>query len=328
MKRFNLTGNNAKKKRCNQHILQNIWISIMNILLAGASGMIGKALIKRLGDTHQWFLLGRCKDKLSTQFPQHHCVSYAELDDFKQEIDVVIHLSGQNIADFLWTKAYRQKILDSRVQTALKLCQWINQQHHSIRVLAANAIGFYGCYMQASPEFSEDMHIEPNPDCFSQHITHQWQAAWQALQEPKQLTIMRFGVVLQKNQGMLKRLTPSFKLGAGAILGSGKQMISWIDIDDLCDAIMFLMEQAGVEGEFNLVAPHPVSQADFAKQLAQTFKRGLHLRLPAWLIKGMMGQMGQELLLSGQAVLPKRLSELGFHFNYPSLQQSLSKAYG
>lgn len=299
----------------------------MRILLAGASGLVGHSLIERFGNTHQWFLMGRVKDKLKRQFPNHHCLSYAELDNFHEPIDVVIHLSGQNIADFVWTKAYRQKLIDSRVDTALQLCQWINRQHHPIRVLAANAIGFYGCFTKESPAFTEDTHVDLNSDCFSQTITHEWQEAWQALEDPKHLIIMRFGVVLQKNKGMLKRLTPSFKLGTGSILGSGQQMISWIDIDDLCQAILFLMEKQDIDGIFNLVSPHPTSQADFAKTLAKTFKRCLFLHLPAWFIKGLMGQMGQELLLSGQTVVPKRLSDLGFQFNYPNLDQSLNKEY-
>ena len=300
----------------------------MRILLAGATGMIGKVLVADYGSNHQWFLLGRNKDKLKKTFPNHHCLSFNELDDFHESIDAVIHLSGQNIADFIWTSAYRQKLIDSRVNTALQLCHWINRQNQSIQVLAANAIGYYGCYTEDSPNFTEESKITPSPNCFSQTITHLWQEAWQQLKDPQNLIIMRFGVVLKNKQGMLKRLTPSFQLGAGAILGKGQQMISWIDIDDLCRAINFFLEHPGLHGAFNLVAPYPVSQENFAKRLAQNFKRPLFLHLPAWFIKGLMGQMGQELLLSGQAVLPKRLSELGFKFNYPNLEQSLSKEYG
>lgn len=299
----------------------------MKILLAGASGLVGRALIERFGSKHQWFLLGRNQEKLKQKFPDNVCLSYRQLQNFNEPIDAVIHLSGQNIADFVWTKTYRQKLIDSRVNTALQLCQWINRQNQAVKVLAANAIGYYGCYPQDFLHFTEESAISPNPECFSQTITHLWQDAWKQLKDPKQLIIMRFGVVLQKNQGMLKRLTPSFKLGFGSILGDGQQMISWIDIDDLSRAIIFLLEKKDEHGVFNLVAPNPISQSNFAKILAKTLKRPLFLHLPKCLIKMLMGQMGQELLLSGQTVLPQRLSALGFKFKYPELSQSLAKEF-
>jgi uncharacterized protein (TIGR01777 family) len=297
----------------------------MHILIAGASGMIGQALVNVLKTEHECYLIGRRQDKLLNLFPDCQCLTYSDLNQFKAPIDVIIHLSGQNIANFIWTEKYRKKLIDSRVNTAKTLCDWAKQQSRTIRILAANAIGYYGCYLQNSPHFTEESKPTMQSNCFSQTVTQQWQQAWSQFNAPENLCIMRFGVVLAKNQGMLKRLMPSYRLGAGAILGAGQQTISWIDIHDLCKAINFILNHPTIHGAINLVTPNPCTQKDFAKTLAKTLNRPLFLNLPACIIKSLMGQMGEELLLSGQAVYPKRLLELGFQFDYPELAKSLNK---
>jgi uncharacterized protein (TIGR01777 family) len=294
----------------------------MKIMVAGASGLVGTALVNSWSTAHELVLVGRDSIKLKRQFPQSTCLSWSDLESFKEEVDVLIHLSGENVGSGYWTDGIKNKIMTSRLGTIQLLLNWLKGCTNKPRILAANAIGYYG--IGANMCFDETSFIdEQHPNCFLQQVAFAWQNAWQQKEMNLSICWMRFGVVLKKGEGMLKKLWPSFYFGAGAVLGHGQQMISWIDIDDLVVAIAWLIEHPEVSGPINLCAPNPVSQYEFAKVLAQTMHRPLCLTLPTWLVNLLFGQMGQELLLSGQTVLPKRLLEQGFQFKYPNIQQAL-----
>ena len=134
---------------------------------------------------------------------------------------------------------------------------------------------------------------------------------------------MRFGVVLGKNGGMLKKLMPSILWGLAGTLGTGKQSISWIHIHDLINAIIFLLENDQFSGCFNLTSPYPVSQTEFIHTLSEIYKRPCFFKTPSFLIKILFGEMGEELLLKGNKIFPKRLLSAGFKFNYPKLKDAL-----
>lgn len=142
------------------------------------------------------------------------------------------------------------------------------------------------------------------------------------------VTLMRFGVVLKRGEGMLKKLQFPTQYGMGAVIGTGEQPLAWIDSNDLVHAILFLLEHPEITGPINLVAPECVSQKKFIKTLAQALKKPIFLRLPAWSIRFLFGQMGEELLLSGQTVAPQRLAEYQFKFKYPTLLAALTKEFG
>jgi uncharacterized protein (TIGR01777 family) len=294
----------------------------MKIMLAGASGLVGSALVHAWSNVHELVLVGRDLIKLKRQFPQSTCLSWSDLESFKEEVDVLIHLSGENVGSGYWTESLKHKILSSRVDTIHLLLNWMKACTKKPRILAANAIGYYG--IGSDIGFDETSHIdEQHPKCFLQQVAFAWQNAWQQTDMNLSICWMRFGVVLKKGDGMLKKLWSSFYFGAGATLGHGQQMISWIDIDDLVAAIAWLIEHPEETGPINLCAPNPISQYQFAKALARAMHRPLCLSLPTWLVNLLFGQMGQELLLSGQSVLPKRLLEQGFQFKYPNIQQAL-----
>jgi hypothetical protein len=297
----------------------------MRICIAGASGMVGQALVKRLSKNHELVLVGRDKNKLVQQFPQHGlCLSWGDLKNFSKTVDVVIHLSGQNVGNLPWFASVKERILNSRINTAKRLIEWIQTSNHTPHIYATNAIGYYGSYID-SPDFTEDVAFDwSKPKDFLQDVAFKWSTVW-ATHAP--LTVMHFGVVLEKNAGMLGKLQPSFFMGMGAILGSGQQTISWIDIDDLVNAIDYLIEHPELQGHVNLVSPNPVSQAEFARTLAHAMKRPLWLTLPKAFIEMVFGEMGQALLLKGQKVYPKRLLESGFQFKYPMLKDALSKYF-
>jgi uncharacterized protein len=300
----------------------------MKILIAGASGMVGQALVKSL-EQHEVIALGRNEKKLKEKFPECKTLTWEQLKEWKEPVDWVIHLCGENIGKQYWTKKFKKQVIESRTQTAQALIDWIKQNHIKPHVLAANAIGFYGCYSDHhSPVFSEEMLLDENfPNSFLQHTSFVWQDVWNDLPNDTPLTIMRFGVVLAKNQGMLGKLNLSYQLGMGAILGKGQQYISWISLVDLINAIHFLIQHKAVQGPVNLVSPCPVNQVIFGKTLAQVLQRPFFLKLPENLIHFLFGQMGDELLLSGQYVIPKRLNDLGFVFQHPQIEQAFKAIY-
>jgi len=304
----------------------------MNILIAGASGFIGHALVKALIPTHQVTVLGRDRQKLQRAFPTATaCHSWHALLDLNaNDYDAVINLCGENIAASRWNDAVKKKLITSRVTTSERLINWIINQKAQPHFFCANAIGIYGVQDHDDPKsFDEDTAINlQNPPDFLSDIGVQWQAALQpAMDYGMKVTTTRFGVVLQKKQGMLKKLFPSFFMGLGSTVGDGKQTLSWVHIDDVVGGILFLLEHPDLTGPFNLTSPHPVSQQAFSKTLARAMHRPLLLNMPAFVVKLLFGEMGDYLLLKGQRVLPKRLTEAGYQFKYPELSEALTHEF-
>lgn len=304
----------------------------MNILIAGASGFVGKALVDALKDNNEITVLGRSEATLHQLFPTH--TAYCTWDTLSQldahHYDAVINLCGYNIATQRWTDSVKKQIIDSRVTTSQILIQWIIHHKAKPHFLCANAVGIYGLQ-----ENGDDTSLDENtiidtahPKDFLSEIGVKWQSALQpAIDYGIPVTTTRFGVVLKKGEGMLKKLYPSFYLGLGSIIGDGAQMLSWIHIDDLVSAVLFLLNNPELTGSFNLTSPQPVSQAQFARTLAKVMHRPLFLQLPTFLIRLLFGEMGECLLLKGQRVVPKRLLDTGFQPQYPSLEQALKHEF-
>lgn len=305
----------------------------MKLLIAGASGFIGHELICALKAKHYIAVLGRNKAALQREFPKDiACYSWDDLaaTDANQ-FDAVINLCGLNIATSRWTPTIKKQIIDSRVSTTEILGSWLSKYNAKPRFLCANAVGIYGAQKQDdATAFDEDAIIDTeHPQDFLSEIGVRWQAALQpAVDAGIPVISTRFGVVLRKGQGMLKKLFPSFYLGLGSIVGNGKQVISWVHVDDVVGGILFLLEHTELTGAFNLTSPYPVTQAEFARTLADCLHRPLLLKMPAFLIRLLFGEMGEYLLLKGQRVVPKRLAESGYTFKYPKLAQALQHEFG
>ncbi len=303
----------------------------MNILIAGGTGLIGKALVEALvKEKHKLTVLSRDKDKVSTCFGAS--VQPALWDELSQldpnEFNVVINLSGYNIAQSRWRDAIKKKLIDSRVKTNLKLIDWMGQSQTKPRFFSANAIGIYGAQTESDKgELDENTPFRhAKPIDFLNEIGTRWHdAAVHAKQFNIPLTITRFGVVLKRGEGMLKQLTPAFLFGLGSVIGPGKQVISWVDIDDVVRAYQFLLEHPELDGDINISSPHPVTQAEFAQSLASTLKRPLFLKTPQWVIRLLFGEMGEYLINRGQRVVPKKLLTAGFQFKYAKLEDALVK---
>jgi len=299
----------------------------MNILIAGATGLIGRELVHALKQHHQLTVLGRDKKKLAQVFPEHvTLLTWDELSkiDAKQ-YEVIINLCGHNIAASRWNESVKQKLITSRVETSTTLINWAINHQAKPRFFCANAVGIYGIQENGDTHaFDENSAIKQPPQDFLSEIGIHWQQPLQqAIDYGMNVITLRFGVVLKQNEGMLKKLMPSFKFGLGAIVGDGQQVISWVDIHDVTRAVKFLLEQEQLTGPFNVTSPNPVSQKEFAQTLAKLMNRPLLLKMPALAIKLLFGEMGYYLLLRGQRVLPTRLQQEGYQFSYPTLSDAL-----
>lgn len=304
----------------------------MNILIAGASGFIGKKLVLALQPYHTITVLGRNRSTLQRHFiAPVNSITWEMLDTLDANtFDAVINLCGYNIAASRWNDAIKKQLIDSRVKTTATLVDWAIKCQARPHFICANAIGIYGVQdSQSCEKLDEDSPINFEAPCdFLSEIGVRWQQALQpAVDRGMNVTTTRFGVVLGKDEGVLKKLSLSFNMGLGSVIGDGKQIMSWVHIDDVVGAIVFLLNKPELTGAFNLTSPNPVSQADFARLLAATMHRPLLLKMPDFVIRLLFGEMGDCLLLKGQCVVPKRLLESGYVFNYPELNDALRHEY-
>lgn len=301
----------------------------MKIMITGASGLIGQTLVQTLSQQHELVLIGRNIPKLSKLFPEMTFKTWDDLKDDKSEIDLIIHLAGENIGQKFWSTSFKQRIIDSRVKTTEILMDWINRQKKTPRIFAANAVGYYGNFPHSlGYAFDETKKIdEEHATSFLQKVSFEWQNAWKNKKLNLNICWLRFGVVLKKQSGFLKLLWPSYYLGCGAVLGKGQQILSWIHWQDLAAAICWLIDHETIQGPVNLVSPYPISQQEFAQSFAKVLHRPLLLRLSSKWVKLLFGEMGDELLLSGQEVYPRQLLESGFEFEFPHLENALEQEY-
>ena len=274
------------------------------IILSGSTGFIGKAL----------------KNFLASH--GHQVVNYSSRASSKccrkpdLNADIVIHLEGEPLAG-RWTAAKRMNILKSRVGSTYYLANALKNQPPKL-FICASAIGIYGD--RGDEILTED---SPRGRGFLSAVCEKWEAVAQQLQESR-VVHTRFGIVLGKDGGALKKMSLPYKLGLGATLGNGKQWMSWIALQDLLRAIDFIINNESLSGPINLTSPNPVPQQKFSEALAHSFHRKAFLRIPRWLVKLLFGQMGIEMLLFSDRVIPKKLIEAGFTFSQPDLQETLS----
>lgn len=304
----------------------------MNILIAGASGFIGTELVKALLPYHRITVLGRNTKVLEKQFQKTCTIKiWEELPHLDAtHYDAVINLCGHNIAASRWNKKVKEELIQSRVTTNHQLLHWLKNQNAKPHVICANAVGIYGLQINGnSGQLDENSIINfHNPPDFLSEVGVRWQESLEpAIKQGIPVTTLRLGVVLKRGHGLLKKLALSFQIGMGSVLGEGTQIISWVHIDDVIASIVFLLSRPDLTGAFNITAPNPVSQEQFAKLLAKVLHRPLLLRIPAKIIRILLGEMGDCLLLKGQRVIPKRLIEEGYQFAYPQCVDALKQEF-
>ena len=286
----------------------------MNILITGGTGLIGSALTTLWQTEHRIWILTRSKIRQNTDAVQY--IQTLSQVDFNQ-LDAVVNLAGEPIADKRWTEAQKRRICDSRWQVTEQIAQFIQQAATPPKTfISGSAIGYYG--RQANQEITEDYQAY-FPE-FSHDICARWEnLAQQASSENTRVCLLRTGIVLAERGGALKKMLPPFKLGLGGVIGSGEQYMSWIHLKDMVALIDFILKQPDLSGPINAVAPKAVSNRSFTETLAKRLNRPALLPMPAFMAKLLFGEMS-EILLYGQRVVPKKLLDAGFHLATPSLR--------
>jgi len=295
----------------------------MNILISGSSGLIGTSLVRALKISGNTVLsLSRTPETEGFKWD----LDRGEIElPHNVNIDAVIHLAGENIARARWSKKQKESILNSRIKgTRLLVDTIISLEIPPRTMLSASGIGIYG----DRHDVLLDEDDQPG-EGFLVDVAREWEAATKPASEAGiRVANLRMGVVMSKEGGILKRLLPLFYYGFGAVLGSGNQYMSWVTIDDLVRAVEYILTNADIKGPVNMVAPNPVSNRDFTKTLGTVLRRPAILRVPAWAIQALYGEMGKELLLASTRALPRRLLSSGFNFQFPYLEDGLRHVLG
>lgn len=292
----------------------------MNILLSGATGLIGRALTEYLtskGHTIYPLFRNPASKKSHYWSPEKNQI---HLDD-GINLDAVIHLAGENIADSRWSNKKKAAILNSRVDGTRLISKEIASLKNRPRLfISASAIGFYG-------DTGDDIVDEDSNrgTGFLSDVATQWEMSTRAAEEAGIRTIhIRTGIVLSPDGGVLQKMLLPFKMGFGGVVGNGKQYMSWISINDVIRVIEFLIDDTSLSGPFNLVAPQPVTNFTFTRSLGRTLHRPTFIPLPAMVARIMFGEMADALLLSSCRVEARRLQTSGYTFLDSDLDNTLA----
>jgi len=294
-----------------------VMVNNMNILLTGGTGLIGKALVEKLKSKNSITILTRTPNQHKASENIHYVTNLDDLDF--TSFNIIVNLAGEPIVNKKWSEQQKDKLCQSRWQLTQKLVDKINSCSYSqpVRFISASAVGFYG--RQDQRPINESF-SSPYPE-FSHMLCQRWeQIALEA--ENANTALLRTGIVLSNEGGALTKMLPAFKLGLGGRIASGSQMMPWIHIDDMVNGILFLINNDELQGPFHMTAPHPVSNKEFSQSLAECLHRPCLLPVPEFVLRLVMGEMA-DLLVYGQNVIPQRLLDLGFHFEYPKLKPAL-----
>ncbi len=291
----------------------------MKILISGASGLIGTALVESLSEAgHEVSRLVR-REPGPTEIrwdPAAGQLNPAELEGF----DAVVHLAGEGIAAGRWTRRRKERIRHSRVSGTRLLSQTLAGLGHRPKVFAsASAIGYYGD--RGDEQLDEE---SSSGSGFLAEVCREWEAAARPAAEAGVRTVLlRIGMVLAAHGGALAKILPAFRLGVGGRLGNGRQYISWIALDDVAAAVGHVLSDETLQGPVNLVAPQPVTNRQFTRVLGRVLRRPTLAVAPAFALRTTLGEMAEALLLASTRVVPRRLLEAGYPFRHEELESAL-----
>ena len=294
------------------------------ILISGGTGLVGKALSNHLlSKGHEIRILSRNPKSTNNIKSFYWDVEKNEIDEKAFEgVEHIVHLAGSGIADKRWTDARKQEIIDSRVNSMKLITSIVKKKNIQLKsFVGASAIGIYGMIS------SETIYTETDKgqDDFLSQSCIKWENAYQEIQTlSNKNCIIRIGVVLSKDGGALKRLLPMFQLGLGSSVGNGKQYMPWIHIDDLVSIFHESLFNPNYNGVYNAVSLEETSNQAFSKQLAKSLSKPFFLpNVPAFILKLVFGEMAN-VLLEGSRISSKKLTNVGFQFQYPMLSEALS----
>lgn len=292
------------------------------ILITGGTGLVGKVLTQSLLEKgYQVAYLSRAKKQIANVEVYEWDIVNQKIDEeaFK-DLEGVIHLAGAGVADKSWTSARKKEILESRTESTKLLHQYLSQLESKPKAfISASAIGIYG-------DSGEVLMTEDSPQAsdFLADVTKKWEKEIDSIANLGIRTVkLRIGVVLSPDGGALAKLVQPIRMGAGAALGSGKQYMSWIHIQDLANMFLWALENDKAQDAYNAVAPSPVSNSEMTQQIAKVLKKPLILpNVPSFAMKLMLGEMAS-IVLAGSKVSSQKIETAGFEFQFADLQETL-----
>lgn len=290
----------------------------MRVLVTGGTGFIGRVLIASLlARRHSVMVLTRSVAAAAKLQPA--TVQFSESLDQLGGVDAVVNLAGANLGEGRWTAARKRIFYESRIGTTQKLIGWMATLSVKPSVLiSGSAIGYYGLHGANAVTENDSAAAD-----FLGQLCADWESeAIEAETLGVRVCRVRIGIVLGPKGGALAKMLPPFKLGLGGPMGSGRQWMSWIHCDDLVTLICELLTHSAAKGAFNATAPNPITNSQFSQALGAALHRPACLPMPSLLLKITLGEMS-DLLLTGRRVLPARAQEIGFKFQYPTLESCL-----
>ena len=297
----------------------------MKIRITGASGLIGKALQDSFAEKGYEMLLatrGEPKHENQVQWSVEYGCSNEDLSRL-EGLDAIVHLAGEGIAGLRWTDEKKKAIRESRVEGTRNLVNTLADLKQKPKVLiAGSAMGFYG-------DRGDEIVTETSRagDTFLSEVCKDWEAESRRAEDSGIRTVLlRTAIVLSKDGGALATMLTPFKLGVGGVVGSGKQWMSWISLDDVIGIINYAIENENLRGAVNVASPNPVTNEEFTKTLGEVLYRPTILPLPEFAVNLVFGEMGDALLIDSTRVEPKRLQDAGYKFKFTHLKSALENA--
>lgn len=289
----------------------------MRVLITGATGFVGQALVRRLLEAgHELRAIARDPVRAAASLgPQVTLFEPTALEKSLEGVDGVVNLAGEPIAGTRWTPEKKRQIKASRIELTGRLARAIAAMERRPVLVSASAIGFYG---DRGDEILTEVSA-PGTDFLSE-VCHEWETA--AHQAETRVVCLRIGLVLGAGGGALAKLLPLFSLGLGGPIGDGAMWWSWIHLHDLVEIMRVSLEDARYSGPINAVAPHPVTNAELTRALGRALSRPAILRAPPFALKLAFGE-GSRPILDSTRVLPRALERLGFAFRFPALEEAL-----
>lgn len=293
------------------------------IAIAGGTGFIGKKLAKAFKEAGEKIsIISRNKQKASSSVPFADDFSTWEISELERILntsDVLINLSGASLAGKRWTEKYKQTILESRTKPAKLLSNVISGLRNPPKLIfTASGIGIYGSTLKITDESS------PSGEDFLSKVCVEWESASIIPDSKIRQINARMGVILDRNEGAFPKLLMPFKFYSGAILGTGKQWMPWIHIDDLVRIYQWIVQNDNISGPVNFVSPNPVTMTEFAKVISKATRKPIMMKIPEFILNIMLGEQAM-IVTKGQNAIPRKLIENGFSFAYDNLEEAIKK---